>query len=60
MEQLRNWDIFLTEEAGELMQNMLRLDPRDRLTLAEVMAHPWVTNPHIEPPAPPEPRLVFH
>jgi len=58
MEQLRNWDIFLTEEAGDLMQSMLQLDPRDRLTLAEVMKHPWVTNSHVETPAPSE-RLMF-
>jgi serine/threonine protein kinase len=60
MEQLRNWDIFLTDEAGDLMQNMLQLDPRERLTLAEVMSHPWVTNSHVQAPDPPEPRLVFH
>lgn len=60
MEQLRNWDIFLTDEAGDLIQNMLQLDPRERLTLAEVMSHPWVTNAHVQAPDPPEPRLVFH
>jgi serine/threonine protein kinase len=59
MEQLRNWDIQLSDEAGQLMQNMLRLDPRDRLTLAQVMAHPWVTNPIVQAPPPPEP-LPFH
>lgn len=59
MEQLRNWDIFLTEEAGDLLQNMLQLDPRERLSLAEIMEHPWVTNGHVEPPPPPEPPL-FH
>lgn len=58
MEQLRNWDIFLTEEAGDLMQSMLQLDPRDRLTLAEVMSHPWVTNKHVEAP-PKTDRLMF-
>jgi serine/threonine protein kinase len=60
MEQLRNWDIFLTDEAGDLIQSMLQLDPRERLTLAEVMSHPWVTNAHVQAPDPPEPRLVFH
>jgi serine/threonine protein kinase len=42
------------------LQNMLQLDPRERLTLAEVMSHPWVTNSHVQAPDPPEPRLVFH
>lgn len=59
MEQLRNWDIFLSDEAGDLMQSMLQLDPRDRPSLAEVLAHPWVTNSNVDIPAPSEP-LVFH
>eukprot|EP00550_Attheya_septentrionalis_P011526 CAMPEP_0198301132 /NCGR_PEP_ID=MMETSP1449-20131203/50723_1 /TAXON_ID=420275 /ORGANISM="Attheya septentrionalis, Strain CCMP2084" /LENGTH=403 /DNA_ID=CAMNT_0044003139 /DNA_START=74 /DNA_END=1281 /DNA_ORIENTATION=+ len=32
MEQLQNWDILLSPEAGDLMQSMLLLEPRDRLT----------------------------
>jgi serine/threonine protein kinase len=57
MEQLKNWDIMLSDEAGDLLQNMLQWDPRDRLVLAELMSHPWVTNEHIEPPPPPTPPL---
>ncbi|GKZ01122.1 hypothetical protein MPSEU_001063800 [Mayamaea pseudoterrestris] len=57
MEQLCNWDIILTDEAGDLMQKMLRYKPKDRLTLAEVMSHPWVTNDHVEAPPPPAPPL---
>ena len=59
MEQLRNWDIHLSEDAGDLLQSMLQRDPADRLTLAQVMAHPWVTIEHVEAPPPPEP-LPFH
>mmetsp|Transcript_2826 Transcript_2826/g.7930 ORF Transcript_2826/g.7930 Transcript_2826/m.7930 type:complete len:441 (+) Transcript_2826:474-1796(+) len=59
VEQLRNWDIFLSDEAGDLMQRMLRLNPRDRLTLAEVCAHPWVTSAEVETPAPPEPLPYY-
>lgn len=55
MEQLRNWDIFLSDEAGDLVQSMLQYDPRDRLTLAQVMMHPWVANEHVEVPSPSEP-----
>mmetsp|Transcript_5923 Transcript_5923/g.14617 ORF Transcript_5923/g.14617 Transcript_5923/m.14617 type:complete len:448 (+) Transcript_5923:483-1826(+) len=40
--QLKSWGIHLSDEAGDLLQRMLQLDPRRRLTLAEVMAHPWV------------------
>lgn len=50
MEQLRSWSIFLTDEAGDLMQRMLQLDPEERLSLAEVMAHPWVASGHVERP----------
>jgi serine/threonine protein kinase len=50
IEQLRNWDIFLSGVAGDLMQSMLQLDPRDRPTLAQVMAHPWVADEDVEVP----------
>jgi calcium-dependent protein kinase len=50
--QLREWDIYLSEDAGNLLQSMLQEDPRDRLTLAQVMNHPWVTNPEVIPPPP--------
>lgn len=32
----------ISDEAYDLLQNMLWRDPRKRLTLAEVMCHPWV------------------
>lgn len=32
------------DEAIDLLQSMLRADPAERLTLAEVQAHPWVTS----------------
>jgi len=50
MDQLHQWDIHLSEEAGKLLQSMLRLNPRDRLTLADVMAHPWVVDENVTPP----------
>lgn len=52
VEQLRNWDIRVSSEAGDLMQSMLRLNPRDRLTLAQVMAHPWVARGEVQAPTP--------
>lgn len=54
-EQLENWGIHLSKEAGDLMQRMLRLDPRKRLTLAQVLTHPWVANGPIQRPPPEEP-----
>jgi serine/threonine protein kinase len=55
MEQLRSWSINLSDEGGELLQSILRLDPRERPTLAEVLNHPWVTSEDVQPPPPQEP-----
>lgn len=55
VKQLKSWGIQLSEEAGDLLQCMLQLRPRDRLTIAQVMSHPWVTNPDVEVPTPVEP-----
>ena len=32
----------ISEEAIDLLQRMLRVDPRERLMLADVQQHPWV------------------
>ena len=58
VEQLRAWGIRLSPEAGDLLQKMLRLDPKERLTLAEVLTHPWVTDPEVQGP-PEEEKLPF-
>jgi len=50
--QLQEWDINLSKDAGALLQNMLREKPGDRLTLGQVMNHPWVTNPDVTSPPP--------
>lgn len=59
MEQLKNWDICLTDEAGDLMQKMLQLHPKNRLTLKQVLKHPWVTNDNVEVPPPQDSPLSF-
>ena len=59
MEQLKNWDICLTDDAGDLMQKMLQLHPKNRLTLKEVLKHPWVTNENVEVPPPQDSPLSF-
>ena len=41
---LASLHIQLSEEAVGLLQNMFWRDPRDRLTLAQIMEHPWVKN----------------
>jgi serine/threonine protein kinase len=58
MEQLRKWEINISDDAGSLLQSMLQFDPRQRLTLAQVLAHPWVIADEVEAPQPANP-LVF-
>ena len=41
-ENLEHWNIGLSDEACDLLQNMLWRDVASRLTLAQVMEHPWV------------------
>ena len=48
--QLEEWGVHLSQEVGNLLQNMLQLDPSNRLTLNQVMRHPWVTANEIERP----------
>lgn len=59
VEQLNNWDLRPSSEAGDLLQRMLRLHPRDRLTLADIMAHPWIREGPVQPPAPSEPMEFY-
>jgi len=49
---LRQWNRTISDDAAELLQNMLRKDPRDRLSLMEVMDHRWVVNENAYPPRP--------
>ncbi len=55
MRQLKSWGINISEDAGNLLQNMLMLDPRDRLTLAQIFSHPWIMIGEARAPPPPEP-----
>jgi len=41
-EILTNWNMNLSAEAMNLLQGMLRIDPRDRLSLQQVRNHPWM------------------
>jgi serine/threonine protein kinase len=38
---LKDWDVNISLEAVDLLKGMLKTNPRDRLTLQEVMAHAW-------------------
>jgi len=41
-------DNTVSDEACDLLQNMLWRDPRRRLTLAQILQHPWVVGPSDE------------
>ena len=43
-EDLAYWKIKLSKEAVDLLQNMLWLNTSERLTLFEIMQHPWLTS----------------
>ena len=40
---LESLHVNISSEAIDLLQNLLRHDPRKRLTLQEALSHPWVT-----------------
>jgi len=49
-DMLSQWNRTISNDAAELLQNMLRKDPRDRLSLMEVMDHRWVISENVSPP----------
>lgn len=50
VQMLTEWEIGLSGDAMDLLQRMLFLDPKDRLCLEQVKAHPWMTNGPLEAP----------
>lgn len=48
---ISDWGVHLSKEAVHLMENMLKVDPRVRLTLDEVLVHPWMAVPDALPPS---------
>lgn len=51
VDQLHEWGVRLSDDIGNLLQNMLQLDPRNRLTLEQIARHPWVMFGDVHPPA---------
>lgn len=49
---LESLEVSLSEEAVDLLQNLLWRNPRDRFTLADVLAHPWVLGERFPEPEP--------
>lgn len=44
VQMLTEWEIGLSSDSLDLLQRMLFLDPKDRLSLDQVRAHPWMSN----------------
>lgn len=47
---LRCWEIGLSPECVDLLQNMMLARPQRRLSLAQIRAHPWMDGPTEAPP----------
>ena len=50
VQMLTEWEIPISPDAMDLLQRMLFLDPKDRLCLDQVRAHPWMINGQVQPP----------
>jgi serine/threonine protein kinase len=42
VQMLTEWELGLSSDVMDLLQRMLFLDPKDRLSLEQVRAHPWM------------------
>jgi len=44
-----DWSV-ISDEAKDLIDKMLKFDPKDRISATEAYAHPWIiSNVHVEP-----------
>jgi serine/threonine protein kinase len=39
---LNSWDRSVSQDAADLLQSMLREDPHERLSLKQILEHPWM------------------
>jgi serine/threonine protein kinase len=46
---MNDWGVDPSDEALDLLRNMLQIDPRLRLTIDEVENHPWFAQPDVPP-----------
>jgi serine/threonine protein kinase len=49
-EFLSQLELYATQDAGNLVRNLLQRDPNKRLTAAETIAHPWISSHSQGPP----------
>ena len=50
---VRNWNLGLSADLIDLLQRMMWVDARKRLSLDQIRAHPWMQGPMAPPPRPP-------
>jgi serine/threonine protein kinase len=43
VQMMTEWEVGISDDALDLLQRMLFYDPKDRLSLDQVRAHPWMT-----------------
>lgn len=51
VQMLTEWNLGLSQDAMDLLQRMLFVDPKDRLSLDQVRSHPWMQGTQT-PPSP--------
>lgn len=51
VQMLTEWNLGLSADAMDLLQRMLFLDPKDRLSLDQVRNHPWMVAGFRAPPS---------
>lgn len=51
VQMLSEWNLGLSPDVLDLLQRMLWIDPKDRLSLEQVRAHPWMLHGRRAPPA---------
>jgi serine/threonine protein kinase len=45
-----HFDVEVTKELKDLINKMLAIDPKKRITLSEIRVHPWILKLHRNPP----------
>ena len=50
-DMLRQWGVHLSDPAVDLLRRVLRAAPEERLTPAQILAHPWMSPSPASSPA---------